>query len=74
MKERCDLKNEKFDPIHELWLIYCQLKDAEAASPDSREELVSLVRTQLGQLVNELNRFGFELKSVEEANPAGRSA
>ena len=47
------------DPFHELWLIYCLLKDAET-DPESRLQLVSSARAHLGQVVNALNRSRFE--------------
>jgi hypothetical protein len=50
------------DPIHELWLIYCRLKDAET-DPDAREQLLSSARTQLGCVLNALNRFQLVPKS-----------
>ena len=43
--------DQREDPIHELWLIYCLLKDAET-NPDAREQLVSSARWQLGLVVN----------------------
>lgn len=50
------------EPIHELWLIYCLLKDAET-DPDARLQLISSARTQLGRVVNVLNRSRTEPKS-----------
>jgi hypothetical protein len=41
--------------IHELWLIYCLLKDAET-DLRAREELITSARVQLGRTVNTLNR------------------
>lgn len=47
--------------LHELWLIYCQLKDAEIAQGASdREELISSARARLGHA---LNRIRFVPKS-----------
>ena len=50
------------DSIHMLWLIYCQLKDAED-DPASREELVSSARARLGDAVKDLNHLRIEPKS-----------
>lgn len=49
------------DLTHELWLIYCDLKDAET-DPDARV-LVSSARERLGHLVNVLNRLRVEPKT-----------
>ena len=49
------------DPIHELWLIYCQLKDAET-DPDDREQLITSTRIRLGHALNLLRRYQFERK------------
>ena len=46
---------EKKDEIHQLWLIYCQLKDAED-NPDRRLELLELSREELGQVINLMYR------------------
>lgn len=40
---------------HQLWLIYSQLKDAEA-DPERRLELLERSREELGELINKLNR------------------
>lgn len=47
--------------IHELWLIYDQLKDAET-DPAVRNQLISSARARLGQVVNALNGFRLEPK------------
>jgi hypothetical protein len=49
------------DEIHELWLIYCQLKDSECAADDSGKILA--VTEQLGRLINRLNRACCQSKS-----------
>ena len=50
--------------IHELWLIYRQLKNAETAQVASeREELISSARARLGHALNALNRIRFVPKS-----------
>jgi hypothetical protein len=55
--------NDKCDePIHELWLIYSQLKDAET-DLTNRQELISGARARLGCALNALNRFQLEPKS-----------
>jgi len=41
---------------HQLWLIYCDLKDAES-DPVRRVELVRLSRELLGKIVNDMNRM-----------------
>lgn len=42
---------------HQLWLIYSQLKDAEAeGDPGRRLELLECSREELGQVLNEMNR------------------
>jgi hypothetical protein len=43
------------DFLHELWLIYTQLKDAESKS-DQRLELLECSREQLGKVLNRLYR------------------
>jgi hypothetical protein len=57
------------DPIHELWLIYCKLKDAET-DPATREPLISSARAQLGTVLSALNHYHFEPKSpgIQAAN------
>lgn len=40
---------------HQLWLIYEQLKDAEA-DPERRLEILERSREELGQVINQLNR------------------
>jgi len=57
------------DPTQELWLIYCQLKNAET-DPEVREQLISSARYRLGRVLNALNHFRFELKSpgIQPAN------
>jgi hypothetical protein len=54
------MPNKWEDQIHELWLIYCQLKDAETDLP-SREELITSARGRLGYVVNALHRVQFGL-------------
>ena len=44
------------DHIHELWLIYCQLKDAETDLP-AREEFIRSARGRLGLVLNALHRL-----------------
>ena len=62
-KEKDMQNNDKReDTVHELWLIYCQLKDAEA-NPAATERLVGSARERLGHLVNALNRDALEPKS-----------
>jgi len=41
---------------HKLWLIYEQLKDAEADS-DKRLELLAQAREDLGRIINQVNRI-----------------
>lgn len=41
--------------IHQLWLVYSQLKDAEA-NPVQRVELLERSRAELGELINEIYR------------------
>ena len=48
--------------IHELWLIYCQLKDAESAAVGGTE-IVGTAREKLGRLINRLNRACCQPKS-----------
>lgn len=62
-------KNQCEDPIHELWLVYCQLKDAEG-DPAACEQIVSSARAQVGRIVNALNRCPLEPKSpgIQAAN------
>jgi hypothetical protein len=57
------------EPIHELWLIYCLLKDAET-DPDAREQLITSARGRLGRVVNTLNRYSLRSKSacIQAAN------
>jgi hypothetical protein len=55
--------NRYEDSIYELWLIYDQLKDAEI-NKTARDQLISSARTRLGRVVNTLNRFRLEPKSV----------
>ena len=63
MQERRMQDNDRRPgPIHELWLIYCKLKDAEM-DPSAREQLISSARAHLGQVVNALNGSDFEPKS-----------
>ena len=50
------------DLAHELWLIYCQLKDAEIDAATS-EKLVASARYRLGQAVNAFNKLGALPKS-----------
>ena len=50
------------DQVHELWLIYCQLKDAEIDLL-AREQLISSARGPLGNVVNSLHRVRLEPKS-----------
>lgn len=40
---------------HQLWLIYEQLKDAEA-DPDRRNELLEKSREELGKVINQMHR------------------
>lgn len=47
--------------IHELWLIYGQLKDAEV-DQISRDQLISSARARLGNIVNTLNGYRLEPK------------
>jgi hypothetical protein len=42
------------DEIHDLWLIYCQLRDTECAAEDSGKILV--LAEQLGRVINRPNR------------------
>lgn len=63
MQEQSTQNNDNKDPTHELWLIYCQLKHAET-EPEAREQLISSARYQLGRVLNVVNRFQFELKSL----------
>lgn len=42
------------DIRHQLWLIYSQLKDAEA-DPERRLELLERSREELGEVINQLN-------------------
>lgn len=44
------------DYTHQLWLIYEQLKDAEA-NPGSRLDILERSRIELGQVINEINRL-----------------
>lgn len=43
------------DARHQLWLIYCQLKDVED-DPKGQLELLIRSREQLGEVINQLNR------------------
>jgi len=43
------------DIRHQLWLIYEQLKDAEA-DPEQRLDLLQRSREELGQVINQLHR------------------
>ena len=52
------------DPIHELWLIYCRLKDAET-DPAAREQLISSTRTRLAHVLNLFSRYQFEPKQPD---------
>jgi hypothetical protein len=61
-KRRENIPNTGEDQIHELWLIYCQLKDAETDLP-GREQLIRSARKRLGQVLNALHRVRFEPKS-----------
>lgn len=45
---------ESDDSAHDLWLIYCQLKDAESDS-NRRLELLQQSREELGRVLNALN-------------------
>jgi hypothetical protein len=55
--------NDKYQGlIHELWLIYCQLRDAEIDSAAS-EQLVASARSRLGQAVNAVNKLAVAPKS-----------
>jgi hypothetical protein len=49
------------DEIHELWLLYCQLKDSECAAEDNGKILV--LAEQLGRVINRLNRACCQPKS-----------
>ena len=54
MRKRKKHANDKWeDQIHELWLIYCQLKDAET-DLTAREQLISSAKVRLGHVVNAL--------------------
>jgi hypothetical protein len=65
MQEQSSQNNDNSKaPTHQLWLIYCQLKHAET-EPEAREQLISSARYQLGRVLNVLNRFQFELKSLD---------
>lgn len=48
-------KNAYDDILHQLWLIYSQLKDAES-DPGQRLELLERSREELGEVLNEMNR------------------
>ncbi len=55
--------NDKYQGlVHELWLIYCQLKDAETDVPVS-DQLIATARRRLGYAVNALNKLGVAPKS-----------
>lgn len=54
---------ERQDLTHELWLIYCLLKDAEA-NPDACVQQINSARLQLGCVVNTLNRYQLLPKSA----------
>lgn len=63
MQEHHLQDNDKcLELIHELWLIHCQLKDAEV-DPDNCEQRVRSARAHLGRVVNALTRFQFGPKS-----------
>jgi hypothetical protein len=51
--------------IHELWLVYCQLKDAQS-DPVACAELIRSARERLGRAVNTLNRLLAEPKSPRQ--------
>jgi hypothetical protein len=54
-KRKKNILNDKWkDHIHELWLIYCQLKDAETDLL-AREQLISSARGRLGLVLNALH-------------------
>jgi hypothetical protein len=60
MQEQGAKNNDKCkDPTHELWLIYCQLKNAET-EPEVREQLISSARYRLGQVLNALKSPGIQ--------------
>lgn len=61
-------ENKLGDAIHELWLIYCQLKDAEE-NPADCEHLISSARAHLGEIVNVLNHC-----SIVPKSPSGQAA
>lgn len=44
------------EPVHELWLIYCLLKDAEV-DPAGSTQNISAARLKLGRVVNSMNRY-----------------
>lgn len=50
------------DDIHALWLVYCQLKEAEAVATDGYE-LICSARMDLERAINRLNRLLLEPKS-----------
>jgi hypothetical protein len=50
------------DDIHALWLVYCQLKEAEAIATDGYE-LICSARAELGRAINRLNRLLLEPNS-----------
>jgi len=65
-KKRGNIPNRWEDQIQELWLIYCQLKDAETDLP-AREQLISSARERLGHVVNALHRVRFKPESQKLA-------
>jgi hypothetical protein len=55
--------NEGDEPIHELWLIYCLLKDAEV-DPIGCKQHISSARLKLGRVVNSMNRYQRQPKTA----------
>jgi hypothetical protein len=56
MTQHTDDKNpNQADLLHELWLIYCRLKDSEA-DPDNQPYLLIHSRERLGHLLNVMHR------------------
>ena len=50
-------RHEEWNEIrHRLWLIYCDLKEAES-DPDQRAELVQACRELLGKALNDMSRM-----------------
>lgn len=61
-------QNATDDICHELWLIYCHLKDVEI-DPAQQLDLLQRSREQLGLVLNKVNRMGYlNVKSAPKSS------